>query len=158
MAQQHVISPEGFAKLKAEWEDLKFTQRPGMVKQVSDAAAEGDRSENAAYTYGKMRLRDIDRRLRFLDRLLDSALVVDAGKTGNHSEIAFGATVKVLAQGSGQQREYKFVGPAEIDPMQGCISLQSPIGLALKGKRVGDQVTVVTPKGPQELKILEIVY
>lgn len=155
---QHAISPEGFAKLKAEWEDLKFTQRPAMVKQVQDAAAEGDRSENAAYTYGKMRLRDIDRRLRYLDKLVDSAVVLDTPPQAATGEIAFGAKVVLLQKPAGIERSYQFVGPAEIDPMQGKISLQSPIGLALKGKKVGDLAIITTPKGPQEVEVLRVDY
>jgi transcription elongation factor GreB len=156
--QEHAISPAGFQKLKAEWEDLKHIQRPAMIKQVQDAAAEGDRSENAAYTYGKMRVREIDRRLRYLDKLLDSAVVLDKPPQALTGEVAFGAVVKVRQIPSGQEREYQFVGGAEIDPMLGKISLKSPIGLALKGHKAGTKVTVSTPKGPQELEILSVEY
>lgn len=155
---QHAISSEGFAKLKAEWEDLKYTQRPAMVRQVQDAAAEGDRSENAAYTYGKMRLRDIDRRLRFLDRIVDSAVILDHAPGADTGEIGFGAKVKVRQRQTGMEKEYQFVGPAEIDPMQGRISLQSPIGLALKGKKAGEVSVITTPKGPQEVEILSVEF
>ncbi len=155
---QHAISPDGFAKLKAEWEDLKFVQRPAMVKQVQDAAAEGDRSENAAYTYGKMRLRDIDRRLRHLDRIVDSAVIMETSPAAATGEIAFGAKVTIRQTATGLNREYMFVGPAEIDPMQGRISLQSPIGTALKGKKKGDSAIITTPKGPQEIEILSVEY
>lgn len=155
--QQHVISPTGFAKLKTEWEDLKHTQRPAMVKQVQDAAAEGDRSENAAYTYGKMRLREIDQRLRQLDRLLDSAVVMERSAAAG-DEVAFGAQVRIRVEPAGTEREYFLVGPAEIDPMQGRISLQSPIGLALKGHKSGETVTVNTPKGPQRMTLLSVSF
>ena len=89
MMQEHAISPAGFAKIKLEWETLKFTERPAMILQVQVAAAEGDRSENAAYTYGKMRLRDIDRRLRFLDKLLDSAVVLESSPKALTGEVGF---------------------------------------------------------------------
>lgn len=155
---QHAISPAGFAKLKAEWKDLKHVQRPAMVKQVQDAAAEGDRSENAAYTYGKMRLRDIDRRLRHLDRIVDSAVILESAPGAASGEVGFGAVVKVRQEGTGILKEYRFVGPAEIDPMQGCISLQSPIGVALKGLKIGDSATITTPKGPQKVEILSVEF
>jgi len=156
--EQHAISPEGFAKLKAEWEDLKYVQRPAMTKQVQDAAAEGDRSENAAYTYGKMKIRDIDRRLRYLDKLVDSAVILETPPQAATGEVAFGAKVTCRILATGAERSYLFVGPAEIDPMESRISLRSPIGLALKGKKVGDRATVQTPKGPQELEILCVDY
>jgi len=156
--QEHAISPAGFAKIKLEWETLKFTERPAMILQVQVAAAEGDRSENAAYTYGKMRLRDIDRRLRFLDKLLDSAVVLESSPKALTGEVGFGASVLAKVVGTGQERRYQFVGPAEIDPMQGKISLQSPIGTALKGQKIGALVTVQTPKGPQELEIISVEY
>ena len=156
--QQHAISPDGFAKLKAEWEDLKHIQRPAMIKQVQDAAAEGDRSENAAYTYGKMRVREIDRRLRFLDKVLDSAVVLERAPQADSGQIAFGAKVTVRQLPSGIERVYTFVGPAEIDPMAGRISLQSPIGIAMKGHKLGDTVEVQTPKGPQKMEITNLEY
>ena len=156
--QEHAISPAGFAKLKLEWETLKYTERPAMIKQVQDAAAEGDRSENAAYTYGKMRLRDIDRRLRFLDKLLDSATILARSPQADSGEIGFGAHVTAKMPSTGLEKHYRFVGPAEIDPMQGKISLQSPIGLAMKGRKQGDRITVQTPKGTQELEILRVEY
>ena len=156
--EQHAISPDGFAKLKAEWEDLKYVQRPAMTKQVQDAAAEGDRSENAAYTYGKMKIRDIDRRLRYLDKLVDSAVILETPPQALSGEVAFGATVTCRLLPSGTERTYVFVGPAEINPIEGRISLKSPIGLALKGKIVGERVTVQTPKGAQEMEILVVDY
>ena len=93
---QHLISKEGFEKFKAEWEHLKYVERPAMINQVQAAAAEGDRSENAAYTYGRMRVREIDRRLRELDRILDGAKIVENAATKDGS-IRFGATVKIIA-------------------------------------------------------------
>ncbi len=156
--KEHAISPAGFAKLKVEWEDLKFVQRPAMIQQVQDAAAEGDRSENAAYTYGKMRIREIDRRLRYLDKVLDSAIVLEKTAKSDNGEIGFGATVRILQIASQQERTYTFVGPAEIDPMEGRISLNSPIGAALKGKVVGEDCIIQTPKGSVNAKILSVEY
>lgn len=154
---QHAISKAGFATLKAEWEDLKYTQRPAMQKQVSDAAAEGDRSENAAYTYGKMRLREIDRRLRYLDKLLDGAKVVEETR---HAEgvIVFGAKVLLRDCKSGAERRYQLVGGAEIDPTAGRISLQSPIGKALLSRKQGESVEVETPRGTIHYLIAEVLY
>ena len=154
---QHAISKAGFDKLKAEWEDLKYSQRPAMQKQVSDAAAEGDRSENAAYTYGKMRLREIDRRLRELDRLLDGAKVVEETRHAE-GEIVFGATVKLSEISSGKERTYHLVGAAEIDPLAGRISLQSPLGKALVGRKQGESISVSTPKGLATYQITEVFY
>lgn len=154
---QHAISKDGFDKLKAEWEDLKYTQRPAMQKQVSDAAAEGDRSENAAYTYGKMRLREIDRRLRHLDKLLDGAQVIEHTRH-DPDEIVFGANVVLQAIANGVQKRYQLVGEAEIDPLQGRISLKSPLGKALVGRRIGEEVSVETPRGRMVYRIAEVQY
>lgn len=154
---QHAISKEGFESLKAEWEDLKYHQRPAMSKQVSDAAAEGDRSENAAYTYGKMRLREIDRRLRYLDRLLDGAQVVEQVRHAE-GEVVFGARVSLQPVAGGKTRNYHLVGEAEINPLEGRISLKSPLGQSLLGRRQGDTVAVNTPKGTVHYQITEVHY
>ena len=151
--KKHLISPQGFAKLKSEWEELKYRERPQMLQQVQDAAADGDRSENTAYTYGRMRIREIDQRLRQLDRLLDGAIIQDSPKeTG---EVIFGSKVTVK-DSAGKEFVYAFVGTAEIDPLKGLISLQSPIGKALQNKKVGDKATVNTPGGQRILTITDI--
>ena len=142
---KHLISKEGFEKFKAEWEHLKYVERPAMINQVQAAAAEGDRSENAAYTYGRMRVREIDRRLRELDRILDGA-------------IRFGATVKMKDIKTKRERTYSIVGEKEIDPLQGRISMKSPVGEALMGKKQGDQVQVQAPKGLITYEIIEVSY
>ena len=109
---KHLISKEGFEKFKAEWEHLKYVERPAMINQVA-AAAEGDRSENAAYTYGRMRVREIDRRLRELDRILDGAQIVENAATKDGS-IRFGATVKMLDKKTKREKVYSIVGDKEM--------------------------------------------
>ena len=154
---KHVISKEGFEKYKAEWEQLKYVERPAMINQVQAAAAEGDRSENAAYTYGRMRVREIDRRLRELDRILDGAKIVEISAPEDGST-RFGATVKLLDKNTKREKAYSIVGEKEIDPLQGRISLKSPIGEALVGKKKGETVQVQAPRGTITYEILEVTY
>lgn len=154
---KHLISKEGFEKLKAEWEHLKYEERPAMINQVQAAAAEGDRSENAAYTYGRMRVREIDRRLRELDRILDGAQVVET-QAPTDGTIKFGATIKMRDTKTKREKTYSIVGEKEIDPLQGRISMKSPIGEALMGKKQGDQVQVQAPKGVITYEIVEVKY
>ncbi|MCK9183196.1 MAG: transcription elongation factor GreA [Fibrobacteraceae bacterium] len=154
---QQPISKEGFQKLKEEWEHLKFVERPEMQRQVGAAAAEGDRSENAAYTYGKMRLRDIDRRLRELDKILDQAKVIELAIPKDGS-IRFGATVTLEEETTKKQKTYTLVGVQEIDPLQGKISISSPVGKALLGKYKGESVAITIPKGTFNYTVLEILY
>lgn len=127
-----------------------------MVTEVADAAAQGDRSENAEYTYGKKRLREIDRRIRFLTKRLDSAVIVQPSLV-QHELVRFGATVTVEDE-EGARKTYIIVGPDESDPKNGKLSFQSPIGSALMKKRVGDVATVKRPLGEMDLEILEIEY
>ena len=148
---KHLISKEGFEKLKAEWENLKYVERPAMINQVQAAAAEGDRSENAAYTYGRMRVREIDRRLRELDRILDGAQVVET-QAPTDGTIKFGATIKMRDIKTKREKTYSIVGEKEIDPLQG------PIGEALMGKKQGEQVQVQAPKGVITYEIIEVSY
>ncbi|SOE58814.1 transcription elongation factor GreB [Fibrobacter sp. UWT3] len=154
---KHVISKEGFEKYKAEWEQLKYVERPAMINQVQAAAAEGDRSENAAYTYGRMRVREIDRRLRELDRILDGAKIVEISAPEDGS-IRFGATVKLLDKKTKREKAYSIVGEKEIDPLQGRISLKSPIGEALVGKKKGETAQVQAPRGTITYEILDVTY
>lgn len=154
---KHAISKEGFEKYKAEWEQLKYVERPAMINQVQAAAAEGDRSENAAYTYGRMRVREIDRRLRELDRILDGAKIVEVAAPEDGS-IRFGATVKLLDKKTKREKTYSIVGEKEIDPLQGRISLKSPIGEALQGKKKSETVQVQAPRGTITYEILEVIY
>lgn len=155
MNRQNHITPNGFAKLKAEWEELKYNERPQVKNQVTVAAAEGDRSENADYIYGKMRMRDIDKRLRQLDKLLDGAIIVD--QVNQDGSVKFGANVS-LKDENDKIIIYQLVGFAEVDPMQRKITMESPIGKAIKNKRCGDIIDVNTPRGIRKLKIMEINY
>lgn len=154
---KHLISKEGFEKFKAEWEQLKYVERPAMINQVQAAAAEGDRSENAAYTYGRMRVREIDRRLRELDRILDGAKVVESMASDDGS-IRFGATIKLKDIKTKREKTYQIVGDKEIDPLQGKISMKSPVGEALMGKKQGEQVQVQAPRGTITYEIVDVTY
>ena len=131
------ISPEGLARLRAEYDALRKVERPRVVQEVADAAAQGDRSENAEYIYGKRRLREIDRRLRFLQQRIDAALVVGQGER-EVGRIYFGATVTIEDE-QGQTRVWTLVGEDEVEAARGAISYRSPIGAALLGKRVGER-------------------
>ena len=128
-----------------------------MQKQVGDAAAEGDRSENAAYTYGKMRLRQIDQRLRALDKLLDGAKVIDM-KAPIDGSIRFGAIITLEDIVFHKKKTYHLVGTEEIDPLAGRISMDSPMGKALLGKKMSDEIEVQVPRGIVRYTILEIKY
>jgi transcription elongation factor GreB len=150
------LTPEGAKKLQSELYHLLHEERPRVVQEVSEAAAQGDRSENAEYIYGKKRLREIDRRIRFLTKRLDSAVVVK-NEEAKDGVVFFGATVEV-ADEDGKQKRYTIVGPDEVNPNEGRISFQSPLGRALLKKKVGDVVTVHRPAGEIELEILGIAY
>ena len=148
------LTPDGAKKLSVELDQLMRIERPRVVREVADAAAQGDRSENAEYIYGKRRLREIDRRVRFLTKRLESAVVVKPGSVGG-DKVRFGARVTVQDE-HGKQSRYHLVGPDESDPGQGRLSFQSPLGRALLNKCVGDVVTVQRPVGELEVEILEI--
>ncbi|AKF08188.1 transcription elongation factor GreB [Sandaracinus amylolyticus] len=149
-------TPEGFARLKNEYEHLGGVERPRVVQGVSDAAAEGDRSENAEYIYGKKRLREIDRRMRFLRKILEAVMVVDPA-VDRGDTVFFGATV-VLEDDAGETFTYQLVGEHETDAQRGRISYRSPIGAALLRKSVDDEVVVDTPRGRRKLTIVEVIY
>lgn len=148
------LTPDGAKKLSVELDQLMRIERPRVVHEVAEAAAQGDRSENAEYIYGKRRLREIDRRVRFLTKRLESAVVVKPGSIGG-DKVRFGARVTVQDE-HGKQSRYHLVGPDESDPSQGRLSFQSPLGRALLNKCVGDVVTVQRPVGDIEVEILEI--
>jgi len=131
-------------------------ERPKVVQEVSDAAAQGDRSENAEYIYGKKRLREIDRRVRLLTKRLDSAVIVKPEEQQG-DVVRFGATVEVEDE-DGKRKSYMLVGPDESDPAQGKLSFQSPIGRSLLKRRVGDVVVVRRPAGEIELTIVSVRY
>ena len=156
-ASRNYITPEGHARLKTELLQLLDTDRPEVVKVVSWAASNGDRSENGDYLYGKKRLREIDRRIRFLTRRLDKAEVVDPAQQAGNDQIFFGATVSYL-QSDGVERTVRIVGIDEVDPLNGQISWISPVAKALIKAREGDTVSLATPAGRLELEILSVRY
>lgn len=155
MQARNYMTPEGARKLSEELARLR-TQRPKVVQEVADAAAQGDRSENAEYIYGKKRLREIDRRMRFLTYRLKDAVVVDP-KVQRGDKVFFGATVDVEDE-DGARATYRIVGEDETDSSHGDISYKSPIGRALIGKRVDDVITVRRPSGEVELSIIAVRY
>src|SRR5215510_1598996 len=150
------ITPAGHQRLNDELARLWKVDRPKLVDTIAWAASNGDRSENGDYIYGKRKLREIDRRIRFLSKRIDSAVVVDnAGKS--HDRVYFGATV-TLADESGAQRTVSIVGVDELDPARGRVSWISPMATALLKGSVGDVVTLRTPRGAEELEIVAIRY
>jgi len=153
---QNYITPGGLKRLKDELAQLWKGDRPKLVETIAWAASNGDRSENGDYIYGKRKLREIDRRIRFLNQRIDSAIVVDnAGK--DHQKVYFGATVTV-ATDAGEERTVSIVGVDEIDLPRGRVSWVSPIATALLKAEVGGVVTLRTPRGDEELEIIEIRY
>jgi transcription elongation factor GreB len=155
-APKNYITPAGFRRLSEELAHLWKVERPPVVQTVTWAAGNGDRSENGDYIYGKQKLRQIDRRIRHLSKRLDSAVVVDnAGKT--HQRVFFGATV-TFTRDSGDERTVTIVGVDEIDAGDERISWRSPMASALLKGRVGDVVTLRTPRGPESLEIIAIRY
>jgi transcription elongation factor GreB len=152
---KNYITVAGFARLKAELKQLVEVERPEVVKTVSWAAALGDRSENADYIYGKRRLREIDRRVRFLIKRLEAAEIVNsAGR--DTDQVFFGAAVTVRSKVD--ERQLTIVGVDEVDPAHGRISWMSPVAKALIKAREGDTVTVRAPGGDEKLEILEVRY
>jgi transcription elongation factor GreB len=149
------LTPEGAKKLQVELNQLLNVDRAKVVQEVAEAAAQGDRSENAEYIYGKKKLREIDRRIRFITKRLDAAVVVKQEVT--HGEVRFGATVEVEDE-NGKHSRYLIVGPDEASPSDGRISFQSPLGRALMKRKVGDVVSVVRPAGEIEIEIKAISY
>ena len=149
------ITPEGADRLRAELDRLWRLERPQVTRAVAEAAAQGDRSENAEYTYGKRRLREIDRRVRHLRNRLQVAVVVNRPPT-DPARVYFGAWVTLEAE-DGEVR-YRIVGPDEIDHAPGYISMDSPLGRALLGRRLGDAVSVQLPDGVRNVKITGIAY
>ncbi len=150
------ITLAGATKLRAELHHLWAVERPRVTQQVSDAAALGDRSENADYIYGKRRLREIDRRLQFLTKRLETVEVV-TGAPKDGERVAFGAWVEVEDE-DGETAEYRIVGADEFDPKRRWISIDSPVAKALVGKRLGDDVVVQRPKGAATLTITAVRY
>ena len=157
---RNYMTPGGFARLKGELDQLVGTERPALVATIAWAAGNGDRSENGDYIYGKKRLREVDRRIRFLVKRLDRAEVVDPfARAGSDDDdrVFFGATVEVV-NARGEPRTVSIVGVDEIDTARGYISWVSPMARALIKAREGDTVPLRTPGGDEELEIREVRY
>jgi transcription elongation factor GreB len=150
------ITAAGAARLKQELDELWKVERPRVTQAVSEAAAQGDRSENAEYTYGKRRLREIDRRVRFLRKRLDGMTVVDQAPT-DRGRVYFGAWV-TLEDDDGKQVRHRIVGPDEFDLAPGYISMDAPLARALMRKALDEEVTVELPGGAKTLVIVDISY
>jgi transcription elongation factor GreB len=150
------ITPEGARRLNSELDELWKVERPRVTQAVSEAAAQGDRSENAEYTYGKKRLREIDRRVRFLRKRLDGMVIVDKPPT-DPKRVFFGAWVSVEDE-SGEVSRYRIVGPDEFDAAPGYISMDSPLGRALMKKGLDEEIRVEVPGGVRTLVIVNVEY
>jgi transcription elongation factor GreB len=154
---KNYITPAGFKRLKDEALHLLDKERPELVKVIHWAASNGDRSENADYIYGKRRLREIDRRIRFLTKRLDAAVVVDPAAREETDQVFFGATV-TLVDAQGTEKTYSIVGIDETDMSRGRISWISPLAKALIKARDGDTVVVKTPGGDETLEVVGVEY
>jgi transcription elongation factor GreB len=153
---KNYITPGGYRRLQDELARLWKVERPPVVATVAWAAGNGDRSENGDYIYGKRRLREIDRRIRYLSKTLDQVVVVDnAGRT--HQQVHFGATV-TIRYATGNEREVTIVGVDELDSGDERVSWRSPLARALLTARVGDEVTLRAPRGPECLEIVAVRY
>lgn len=156
MSQPNYITPEGFQNLQGEFKKLFHEERPKLVETIAWAAGNGDRSENADYIYGKRRLREIDRRLKFLRDRIESAQVVDP-KTIKSDKVVFSAIVTIEDE-HGEIKTYRIVGEDETSAQNQFISWKSPMAKALLGKKVGDQVLIKRPAGDLEAEILKIAF
>jgi transcription elongation factor GreB len=152
-----IITREGFERLKAELDHLWHTLRPEVVKALAAAAAEGDRSENAEYTYRKKQLGEIDRRARYLSKRIP-ALQVAEGVPGDPERIFFGALVELENLDSGESLRYRIVGPDETDAKLGWISIDSPLARAMLKKRVDDEFDAQLPAGPARFSVAAVAY
>jgi transcription elongation factor GreB len=151
------ITPEGLKRVRAEYDELFGVERPKIVETVSWAASLGDRSENADYIYGKRRLREIDRRLAYLGRIMKDAKVVDPAKQQARDQVRFGATVE-LADEDDNRRTLMIVGDDETDAAAGRIGWSAPLARALIGARVGDERIVRLPSGEKSYEVVTISY
>lgn len=156
IVKNNYITPKGHQRLIEELEQLLRVERPEITKLVQWAASNGDRSENADYLYGKKRLREIDRRIRFLTGRLDAAVVVDPSEIKS-SKVQFSATVQVMDE-NGISKTFTIVGVDEVDTAKGRISWQSPIGKSLLGKNEGEEVLIKIPAGEMTYEIVSITY
>lgn len=150
------ITPAGHARLSAELDRLWRIERPQVTQAVAEAAAQGDRSENAEYTYGKKRLREIDSRVRFLRKRLDGMTVVDR-PPADPRKVFFGAWV-TLEDDAGARTRHRIVGPDEFDIAPGYVSMDAPLARSLLGKKLDDEVTIRTPAGERSVLIVAIDY
>ena len=155
--EKNYITRHGFEAMQTELAHLMRVERPAVVQTVSWAASNGDRSENGDYIYGKRRLREIDRRMRFLTKRLEISHVVDMADQVCHDQVFFGATVEYI-DGKGDLVTVTIVGKDEVDPLNGRISWVSPVARALMKSREGDTVRLQTPEGPQTLEVVGIRY
>jgi transcription elongation factor GreB len=155
--QPRFITPEGFARIRAEYQDLFGQERPKLVETIAWAAANGDRSENGDYIYGRKRLRELDRRLSHLSRIMKSAKVVDPASQSSRDQVRFGATVEV-ADEQDERRNLTIVGDDEADAGAGRIGWSAPLARALIGARVGDERVVRLPAGEKSYEVVGIRY
>jgi len=155
--QPRFITAEGFAKLRSEYDELFAVERPKLVETIAWAAANGDRSENGDYIYGRKKLREIDRRLGFLAKAMKSAKIVQPGAQGSRDQVRFGATVE-LADEEDNRRTVTILGDDEADAADGRISWSAPLSRALVGARVGDERVVRLPAGEKSYEIVSIRY
>jgi len=154
---KNYITPQGYQRIREELLQLIDVERPEVVRVVHWAASNGDRSENGDYIYGKRRLREIDRRIRFLTKRLDLAEVVDPSVHHGSDQVFFGATVTYV-NAAGEEQTISIVGIDELDPLNGKISWVSPVARALTKAKEGDVITLRTPAGDDELEILRVTY
>ena len=154
---KNYMTPQGFERMREELMTLMRKERPEIVQVVSWAAANGDRSENGDYLYGKKRLREIDRRIRFLSKRLERSEVVDPARRPKTDQVFFGATV-TWANATGTERTIKIVGVDEVDPGHGHVSWISPIARAVLKAHEGDVVRMRTPAGEEEIEIIKVEY
>jgi len=157
LAAKSYMTPAGFARMREELDGLMRKERPEVVKVVSWAAGNGDRSENGDYIYGKKRLREIDRRVRYLSKRLANAEVVDPARRAATEQVFFGATV-TYANGRGEERTIKIVGVDEVELDKGHVSWISPIAKALLKAEEGDVVKMRTPQGVDEIEVIKVEY
>jgi transcription elongation factor GreB len=155
---KNYITPQGYARLRAELMQLMDEERPKVVEVVHWAASNGDRSENGDYIYGKKRLREIDRRIRFLTKRLEIAEVTDPSLHHGRDQVFFGATVTYSEEDTGVERTVTILGIDEADSAQGQVSWISPIARALLKAREGDVVKLVTPAGAKDVEVLKVAY
>jgi transcription elongation factor GreB len=156
-APPRFITPQGFARIREEYDELFGTERPKLVETIAWAAANGDRSENGDYIYGRKRLRELDRRLSHLSRIMKAAKIVDPASQQSRDQVRFGATVE-LADEADNRRLLTIVGDDEADASAGRIGWSAPVARALIGARTGDERIVRLPSGEKSYEIMEIRY